>query len=306
MPENPLVSVVIPTRNRPLMVCRAVNSALDQTFRNIEVVVVVDGPDVPTVGALTKIEDRRLRVVILDQPAGGASARNHGAQYARGEWIALLDDDDEWLPNKIDCQLLKAMATDCREPIITSRFVAHTSSGDHIWPEELLRENQPISEYLLVRKGLKRSEGFIATPTIMARRSLLLRLPFKPNLKRHQDWDWVLRASAEESVKVIFCAEPLVICHMTEPTSVSRNADWHFSWEWIRNMKPQITRRAYASFVLCHVAWQAAAQRAWGAFLPLLFDATLNGPPSLGDLTRYAGFWFVPVHLRRRLMARLS
>src|SRR5687768_2514241 len=92
---NPAVSVVIPTRARPELVRRAVRSALDQTLRDIEVVVVVDGPDPPTRQTLADIDDSRLRVVELAERGGAPAARNAGVRHARGRWTALLDDDDE-------------------------------------------------------------------------------------------------------------------------------------------------------------------------------------------------------------------
>jgi glycosyltransferase involved in cell wall biosynthesis len=97
MATTPEISVVIPTRNRAALVPRAVHSALAQTLRDIEVIVVVDGPDPDTVEALAAIDDPRLRVVALDASGGAPAARNVGARNAGAPWVALLDDDDEWL-----------------------------------------------------------------------------------------------------------------------------------------------------------------------------------------------------------------
>ena len=81
---GPLVSAVIPTRNRPDLVCRAVRSALGQTYSSLEVVVVVDGPDPATVEALQALKEPRLRIVALEENV----RRQRGAQHrsARGEW----------------------------------------------------------------------------------------------------------------------------------------------------------------------------------------------------------------------------
>ena len=97
-PQTPVVSAVIPTRNRPELLCRAVRSVLSQTIRDIECIVVIDGPDMATVNALREIADARLSVMELPENVGGCEARNLGARAAKGEWVALLDDDDEWLP----------------------------------------------------------------------------------------------------------------------------------------------------------------------------------------------------------------
>src|ERR1700761_5560426 len=120
----PLVTAVIPTRNRPELVLRAVRSALGQTYSNLEVVVVVDGPDPATVAALEELRDPRVRTIALSRNVGGSEARNVGAREARGEWIALLDDDDEWLPEKLEKQMALAEASLFAHPVITSRLCA--------------------------------------------------------------------------------------------------------------------------------------------------------------------------------------
>ena len=70
--SDPLVTTVIPTRNRPELVTRAVRSALGQTYQQMEVVVVIDGPDAATIDQLAKLSDNRLRVITLPGPLGGA------------------------------------------------------------------------------------------------------------------------------------------------------------------------------------------------------------------------------------------
>ena len=93
-----LVSVVIPTLRRPKLVLRAVASVLNQTYEQIEVIVVVDGPDQATIDVLRTVKDPRMQVVVNPRSLTAAGARNVGVDHARGEWIAFLDDDDEWLP----------------------------------------------------------------------------------------------------------------------------------------------------------------------------------------------------------------
>ena len=162
---NPQVSAVIPTRHRPGSLARAIESALAQTYPPAEVVVVVDGPDPATESMLSTVTDRRLRVLALPTPVGGSEARNAGVQTASGEWIAFLDDDDEWLPNKLERQLAM-LATASDEPILSCRFLARTDAGDRVRPQRLPQPSEPLCEYLLTRSGLRRDEGFVATPTI--------------------------------------------------------------------------------------------------------------------------------------------
>ncbi len=98
---SPRVSAIITTCARSHLVGHAVRSALGQTLRDIEVVVVVDGPDTATQRVLAGMRDERLRVHICPERGGQAAAINKGVAIARGAWTALLDDDDEWLPDKL-------------------------------------------------------------------------------------------------------------------------------------------------------------------------------------------------------------
>src|SRR5437899_2585059 len=131
-----VVSTVIPTRGRPTLILRAVRSALTQSFRKLEVVVALDGPDFVTLQKLAEIEDPRLRTVVLQQPDGGSAARNAGVKAASGEWIAFLDDDDEWLPEKIAKQMEAVGSSRYRFPIVSSGVIARTSCGDFQWPRK--------------------------------------------------------------------------------------------------------------------------------------------------------------------------
>lgn len=99
----PLVSAIIPAYNREKTITRSVLSALNQSYTNLEVIVVDDGSTDATIEALRPLRDR---IEIIEQPNGGPSAaRNAGAAKAHGSIIAFLDSDDEWLPDKIDRQV---------------------------------------------------------------------------------------------------------------------------------------------------------------------------------------------------------
>lgn len=300
MTSGPFVSVVIPTRGRPLLVARAVQSALAQTFPDLEVVVVIDGPDPETASALAAIASPQLRVVALPSPLGGAQVRNEGVGAAAGEWIAFLDDDDEWLPEKLDKQLTVARASVARDPIVSCQVFARTSAGEHIWPRK--PPLPPLSEYLLARNSLTQGEGLLQTSTLLTTRRLLLEVPFARGLRKHQDWDWLLRAANHPGATIEFVAEPLVVWNL-EPArrSVSRSYDWQGSLDWIRERRALVTRRAYAGFIATQIAPQAARQRQWRAFMPLLIEMFRAGRPKVIDVFLLLGMWFVPPSLRDRL-----
>ena len=98
------VSVVIPTKNRKEFLLRAARSALAQTFAPKEVIVVDDGSEDGTPEAVRDLGDPRV-ILLSSSAPGTAHARNTGIEAARGDLIAFLDDDDEWLPEKLEKQV---------------------------------------------------------------------------------------------------------------------------------------------------------------------------------------------------------
>jgi len=93
--RNPLLSIIIPTRDRPHLLPRAVKSALEQTVEDVEVIVVDDASLQP----LNLPSHPRVRLIRLSKPRGGAGARNVGTDAALGRWVTYLDDDDRLLPH---------------------------------------------------------------------------------------------------------------------------------------------------------------------------------------------------------------
>lgn len=181
---NSLVSVVIPTHNRKECLQRAVESALSQTVKDLEIVVVDDCSPVPAAEILKDIVDPRLIVVRHEANKGVSEARNTGIQKARGEWIALLDDDDIWLPQKIEKQLA-LMQERGAEASTTDSYDLATKTALHY--SDVVR-----------RKGLARSivhpEGSGFGSAFMARKSVFENVgPLDSSLKSAEDWDWLLR-----------------------------------------------------------------------------------------------------------------
>ncbi len=140
----PDVSVVIPTRFRPDLVLRAVHGVLAQTMPDLEVIVVVDGPDDETCRALAAIPDPRLRVLVQPAKGGAPNARNVGARAVRSRWTAMLDDDDEWLPHKLEVQLKLAHSARAATPIVASRLINRTPRAESVMPRRLPEADEPL------------------------------------------------------------------------------------------------------------------------------------------------------------------
>lgn len=302
MSSSPDVSVVIPTRDRPALVLRAVRSALAQTHRDLEIIVVIDGSDPRTVACLAQVGDDRLRVVELSSPRGAPAARNTGVAQARGSWIALLDDDDEWLPTKLAIQLDLARTASVAQPIVVSRLVNRTPRAAFVLPRRLPAVGEPICEYLTVRRGLFHGDGFIQTSTIVAPADLLRRVPFSPTLRRLQELDWTLRALQEPGTAVVMASEPLVVWHTDEDRPrVSFDAPWQDQLAWIRASRSLFTARAYAALIMSVISAMAAPTRSPAVLWTLMREARARGRPRALDYVTTAQVWLLPPRLRRWL-----
>jgi glycosyltransferase involved in cell wall biosynthesis len=102
---RPLLSVVIPTRNRAHLVCEAIESALGQRPGQVEVIVVDDGSTDDTTALLKQKYGARIKLLTMPERSGVGAARNAGVRQATGELLGFLDDDDLWLPGKLDAEL---------------------------------------------------------------------------------------------------------------------------------------------------------------------------------------------------------
>ncbi|MEU4691542.1 glycosyltransferase family 2 protein [Actinoplanes sp. NPDC023714] len=296
------VSVVIPTCNRPQLAARAVASALAQTHHALEVIVVVDGPDPATSSALAGIGDPRLRVVVLPERGRAPRARNAGAREARGRYVAFLDDDDEWLPEKVATQLKLADASDAALPVVASRLINRTPRADSIMPRRLPASGEPLSEYFTVRRGLFYGDGFIQTSTIMAPAALLRAVPFTEDLRRQQELDWTLRAVRHEGVELIYASEPLVLWHQDEDRHrISLEMPYDQQLAWLRANRDLFTPRAYAAFTLSVLSSMAAPSRDGRRFRELLAEARDNGTPGALDYLTHMQIWALPPALRHRI-----
>jgi|ERR1700733_3141435 len=299
-----LVSAVIPTRGRPELLLRAVRSVLAQTLQEIEAVVVIDGQDPATEHAVEMLarEDGRVRVIALPTSVGGSDARNRGVTEASGEWIAFLDDDDEWRPGKLEAQI-EAVTTSTAPVVIgTCKIIARTPGNDYVWPRRMPEPGEQLCEYLLARRTFSRGEGSIQTSTFFVRRALMLAQPFKTGQLKHQDTEWLLRVGRLPGAEAVFVNEILAIHYIEEErASVSSKANWRYSLAWVRSDRHLFTPRALTGFVFHQIAPEASEQGDWRAFPTLLFEVIRHGRSTPRDYAIFLAMWLLPRRRRRRL-----
>jgi glycosyltransferase involved in cell wall biosynthesis len=301
LPRTPKVSAVIPSRNRPELVCRAVRSALYQTFQDLEVIVVVDGPDAATMSALGQIEDGRLRVIQLDESVGGSEARNIGARHARGEWIALLDDDDEWLPQKISKQLLAGEAAQGQLTLVVCKIILRSGGQASIVPNRLPKPDENMSEYLFgsPRNGFQTSAFFCS-------RQLFLAVPWT-KLKGLQDIDWFLRATSYPGAAFKVVDEPLCVYWTESESTITNNLRWEVCFNWGLANQALMTKRAYSCFIAKFCVHRAVRQNAGArTWWRLLSESIRQGDPTISSMLFFLSYSVVSHKTRRRIGNLLS
>jgi len=268
-----VVSVVIPTRNRPEAVTQAIASVLRQTLSDIEVIVVIDGPDAQTEAVLLTVQDKRMRVIVNPQNVGLAEARNIGVRNAEGEWIAFLDDDDEWLPEKLAKQLRVAETLPGSHVFVVTQYLERTGTVERIWPEILPTTTKRFSEYMYCTRGM------LLPSTYLASRQLMTDVPFTAGLRHIEDIDWLLRATADPRTKVGAVAEPLLIFNnFPTPGRESREFPWEIFYTWSISHRYLFTPIAFAFFIVKGVVPRARqAGASWRQLLHLLSAALLLG-----------------------------
>ena len=191
-PERPpLVSVIIPTYKRMDLVPRAIACVRRQTHTNLEIIVVDDGSPDDTQSVVRAIADTRIRYIRHEKNKGLPAARNTGIMAARGAFIAFLDDDDEWAPEKLVRQLA---AIDGREAVLCAALV----NGKYV-------KVHPRRE--ITAEDLRRGNDFDPS-SLMIKTSVIKELGFDESLRQGEDWDAFIRIA--QRMPIAYVREPLL------------------------------------------------------------------------------------------------
>ena len=299
---QPIVSVIIPTLRRPDLLRRALRTVLDQTWQSFEIIVVVDGPDPATMRALQAETDVRIKVFSNAQSLGAGYARNFGVAQASGRYVAFLDDDDEWLPLKLEEQLNLAGGRD--DVLVTCLSNVIRPQGVEIWPSTIYDNKRSFDEYLFDRSKPFAGDAFIQSSSQLLSRALFHRSPF-PEHSPHDDWEFVIRIACGLQVRVETVPRVLVLHYISPKAQSLSNKDaWKASLVWIAGMKAVMTPRAYGGFCLGVIGPRAASERDYAAILPILWEAFRNGAPRALTVVFFIVVWLIPADVRQRI--RLS
>ena len=181
----PQVSVVVPTVGRPALAL-ALRSALCQRGVDVEVIVVDDGSGGRARKVVERVSDPRVRLLGDDERRGPGAARNTGVGVAGGAWVAFLDDDDLWAPDKLARQLDAARAA--------GRDWVYAGAVEVDDRHRVLHVEPPIAPAEVVRQLPRRNVVPAGASNVTVRAAALAATgPFDPSLRNTEDWDLFIR-----------------------------------------------------------------------------------------------------------------
>jgi len=267
--DQVLVSVIIPAFNRIELLGRAVSSALNQTCVDLEVLVVDDGSKEDVPSALRPFDDKRLRYHRRDANQGISAARNYAASLSRAKYLAFLDSDDEWMPEKIASQLARLSLKGPQYRACYTKVTAiDDTTGKPLFTTDFDKEGDLLSDLLYEPK--------MTTSSLMLERELLEEVGgFDERIHFGEDWDLYLRLTQHSPFA---CApEALTLYHIHDRGRATDNMDRNplivrsFSTLFENNQRLFHTdRRAWSRFLVQMGYYQASGgqrRAAMGSFL---------------------------------------
>lgn len=266
----PMVSVIIPLYNRAEVVLEAVKSALNQSYDNIELIVVDDGSTDESLEKLAEIDDSRLRIV-SQKNQGACVARNHGITVARGKYVALLDSDDSFFPQHISDSVAALEAGPGLRVVYGQVVVDRGGGRTFLKPPRPLRDGEQVCEYLLA------DFGFMQTSTLVLNRELALRVLYREGLRFGQDTDFAIRLAAAGASFHMLAVPQARWRDVADPKRVSSSFDPSIRTDWHRSVHDVLTARAVRADLGWHVAKCYSRQGRWWKASALYAKALFSG-----------------------------
>ncbi len=201
MKEN-LVSIIIPSYNGSDKVATAVKSVLNQTYKNVEAIVVDDNgkgtqEQLKTAKAVKEFEEyENFHYIVHDVNKNGSAARNTGAKASQGEYLGFLDDDDEYLPHYVQ------MHIDVHKTLSEEYALTYCSAEEYRNGVKVKEHRKTMSGSLLYEVLIH--NAVIGSTSLIIKKSAFESLGgFDESFKRHQDWEFTARVAADYKVQAI-------------------------------------------------------------------------------------------------------
>lgn len=289
-----VVSVVIPTVGRPEL-GRAIQSVRRQAYDGeLQVILSIDAAESGVALPNAIVSDVDV-IRWTGGGAGGSAARNLGVAAADGEWIAFLDDDDEWLPRKTASQV--AAATEVRDrgrdPVVSCTHTQVDARSRHESEPipKLPYEGGSVADYLFLKRRPAGGRASVYTSTLLCRAELARRVRWDSSLRRHQDWDWLIRVTCDCSVDLIQIDDPLVRVFSGSAGSISASVNWRDSVRWADDvLLANADAQTYVDFLAGQSMRYAIAAKSREGVMTVLERIRAQAVhPSLGPLLIAAG-----------------
>ena len=264
--------MVIPTHNRRELLIQAVASVRSQTMSDLEIVVVDDGSTDDTMSALSSISDLRLSVIHLSEAHGVSHARNRGIRAATGQWIAFLDDDDLWSPEKLARQLQAARETGrswACSGSVTVDAALQVIAGSPPPTPDVIADTLPLRN--CVPAG--------ASNVVVARQLLNAAGEFDERLRHLADWDLWIRLASRDLPAVVPFPDVAYRLHGSNASDDAEAIDGELNLIAERHASARDGREIDRAFVLRWAAWNLLRVGRRGAAARMYAKAAAEGDP---------------------------
>lgn len=214
---NDLVSVILPTYNRAHTLLRAVNSVLNQTYKNLELIIVDDCSIDNTEEVVKNIKDERIIYIRQACNKGAPVARNLGIKLAKGDYIAFQDSDDEWMVEKLEKQMKAFSRASLKTGVVYTGFW-RIEKEKKVYIPNIRIGKKEVDIHNKLLKG-----NFVTTQVAVVKKECFENLGgFDERLPRFQDWELWIRISRH--YKFFFIDEALSIAYL-QKDSISTSVD---------------------------------------------------------------------------------
>jgi glycosyltransferase involved in cell wall biosynthesis len=249
------ISVVIPAYNSEKTIRETIESVLNQSFTNFELIIINDGSQDSTLNVISKIKDPRIKVFSYAN-AGGNVSRNRGLHHAVGEFVSFLDADDVWTPDKLESQL-KALQANVTAKVAYSWTDYINANGKFALSGKRINLNGNIYESLLLSNFLENGSN-----PLICRKALITLGGFDESLTAAQDWDMWLRLASKYD---FICVPSVQILYRITANSVSCNL--------VRQEKAclQVLERSYKEIPTLGDATRTKLKASWNLSLANLY-----------------------------------
>lgn len=230
-----LITIIIPSYNRPNELKRAINSVLIQTVQDFEIIVVDDCSEVDLSQIINSFNDNRILYYKLEKKGNANVCRNYGINNAKGVYIAMLDSDDEWLSTHLEKKQEHLIANNA-----DGVFGSYILDNGKVQKEVISRsfnENELMVNYLL-------SGGKAATPTHFYKTDCVKTIMWDEELFRHQDYDFSVRFSR----KYKFIPSTDLTCIVHWQTGEKRTEHFPSQLKFIDKHKHEISPKNYNAY----------------------------------------------------------